>query len=134
MISYRVAETDAEYSLARKLLVSQGMDSQDMGFPTILAVDDEKLVGFIATTPRNDMILAGPLVLADVKMSALLAAQLVRLYINAMKNMGISSFVFYTDETDSPLGRGMTRMFPDIKPYAKSGRTMFYNWHIEGAA
>jgi hypothetical protein len=127
-MKYRVAETDMEYVACKALLVEQGYDYQELAFPTIMALDGETLAGFVATTPRSDMVLAGPLVVSDVPGAPIVVAHLVRLYETAMQNMGITAFVFYTDEHDSPLGRAMTGMFKHIKPYAKVGSRLFYNW------
>lgn len=128
-MQYRVAETNDEYAMCKRLLAATGGDAQELGFPTIMAMDDEKLVGFIATTPRTDMVLAGPLVMDEAHGAApLIFAQLARLYETAMQNIGITSFIFYTDERDSPIGRAMTAMFSHIPPYAKVGTRLFYNW------
>jgi hypothetical protein len=128
-MQYRVAETDDEYMLCKALLVEQGFDYQELGFPTIMAMDGDLLAGFVATTPHDDMVLAGPLVMdVDHKAAPLVAAQLVRLYETAMMNIGITSFVFYTDERDSPMGRAMAGMFKHVQPYAKVGTRLFYHW------
>jgi hypothetical protein len=128
-MEYRVAETDAEYAQCKRLLTEQGFDYQALGFPTIMAMDGDLLAGFVATTPRDDMVLAGPLVMdPGHPAAALILAQLVRLYETAMMNIGITSFIFYTDENDSPVGRAMSRMFGHIAPYAKVGTRLFYNW------
>lgn len=128
-MEYRVAETDAEYKACKALLVEQDFDYQELAFPTIMAMDGKNLVGFIATTPRDDMVLAGPLVMdRDYAGAPVVFAQLARLYEGAMQNMGITSFIFYTDENDSPIGRAMKSMFSHIEPYAKVGSRLFYNW------
>ncbi len=127
-MQYRVVETDAEYAACKRLLVAQGNDLQELGFPTIMALDGEKLVGFVATTPRSDMVLAGPLVVDEHPGAALIVAQLARQYETAMMNMGITSFIFYTEENDSPIGRAMKAMFGHIAPYAKIGARLFYVW------
>lgn len=131
-MKYRIAEGD-DYIEARKLLVSEGNPDQELGFPTILAFDDEKLAGFIATTPRPDMVLGGPMALRAIPNAPMVAARLAILYQQVLLSIGITDIVFYADENDSPFGRGMRRLFPNIKPYAKKGSVMFYNWPLNPA-
>lgn len=127
---YKVAESDDDYKHIKALMLNEGFDDQEVGFPTIMALDGEDLIGFIATTPRPDMVLGGPLVMRQDKMRVFTAVRLVELYENAMRNLGIKSIIFCADEMDSPFAKGVARWFPDVKPYAKHGSLLMYNWNI----
>lgn len=129
--SYRVASSDGDYNACRRLMMASGIVDNDLGFPTLMAIDEKGLVGFVATTPRTDMVLAGPLVMRQDKSRPLTALRLVQMYELSLKKMGITSFIFYADEKDSVFARAMARYFPEVKPYAKSGSTLFYSWHID---
>jgi len=131
-MKYRIAE-DEDYAVARAMLVGQGQPDQEIGYPTILAYDGEILAGFIATTPRPDMVLGGPMVLGPIPNAPLVAARLATLYQQVLRSLGIEKIVFYADESSSPFGRGMKRLFPAIEPYAKIGTVMYYNWPLDPA-
>lgn len=128
-MKYRIAQ-DEDYADARAMLAAQGLPDQEIGFPTILAFDGEILAGFIATTPRPDMVLGGPMVLGPIPNAPLVAARLATLYQQVLRSIGITQIVFYADENDSPFGRGMKRLFPQIEPYAKIGSVMYYHWPL----
>jgi hypothetical protein len=110
---------------------STGIVDNDLGFPTLVAIDEKGLVGFVATTPRPDMVLAGPLVMRQDKTRPFTAKRMAEMYELALKRLGITSFIFYADEKDSVFVKVMNRYFPDVKPYAKNGSTLFYSWHID---
>jgi hypothetical protein len=128
---YKMAQTENDFKAAKHLMKMEGEKPQELTFPTILAFDDENLVGFIATTPRRDMVLGGPMVIRHDKASPLVAARLAILYQKVLWASGIKWVIFYADELSSPFGRGMKRLFPHIKPYAKKGSVMFYNWPLD---
>ena len=128
---YKIAKSANDYKAVRALMLAEGQQVQAVTFPTILAFDDERLIGFIATTPDPDMVLGGPVVLAPGKQAPFVAARLAKLYQQVLLSMGVKHIVFYADENTSPFGRGMKRMFPHIEPYAKKGSVMFYNWPLE---
>lgn len=127
---YKMAETDNDWAAAYKLLRSEGAMEQELGVPTILAFNDEKLIGFIATTPNPDMIVGGPLVLCEHEGAPFTAARLAILYQKVLLAMGVERIIFSADEVSSPFGRGMKRLFPNIEPYAKKGTMMFYSWPL----
>jgi hypothetical protein len=128
---YRIAENADDYLNCHALMRQTGMPDQDIGFPTLMAIDESGLIGFIATTPRNDMVLAGPMVMRQDKRRPMTALRLATMYERVLGDMGITSFIFYADEKDSVFVRAMERYFPDVKPYLKKGSTLFYSWHID---
>ncbi len=129
---YRVAETLADYDACRKLMTACGM-SADIGYPSLMAISNEGLIGLMGTQPRSDMILAGPLCLRPDKRRVFTAMRLVLMYERVLHNLGISSFIFHVDETDSFFFQVMERYFLDLKPYAKKGTMLFYIWRIDVA-
>lgn len=128
---YKIAETETDYKAAKHLMNQLGETPQDLVYPTILAFDEQKLVGFIATTPDPDMVLGGPLVMSPHKNAPFTTARLATLYQKVLLATGVTRIVFYADETTSPFGRAMKRLFPNIEPYAKKGSVMFYNWPLQ---
>lgn len=130
-IAYRVATTANDYEACRRLMASASIEKNDLGFPTLMAIDERGLLGFIGTTPRNDMVLAGPLVMRQDGHHAIRAFRLTIMYEMTLKNLGISSFVFYARKDDSAFAKVMTKYFPDVKPYAEHEGVLLYSWHID---
>jgi hypothetical protein len=63
-MKYRLADSATDYQLCKQLMAAEQFDDQDIDFPTIMALDDDnEVVGFLATTPNDEMVLAGPLVM-----------------------------------------------------------------------
>jgi hypothetical protein len=133
-MKYRVAETPEDWAAVKELLRAEAVPEQAIKFPTIMAMDDEKLVGFIATQDRSDMVVAGPMVMRSDKRRVFTAKRLVILYQQVMMRLGMQKVVFQADEGDSILIEGIRRYFPEVQPYAKNGGTLFYNWTLGGAA
>jgi len=129
-MKYRVAETDDEYAEARRLMLAEGFPDQGLVFPTILAVEDDEIIGFIATAPRTDMVLSGPMVMRQDKRRVFTAVRLVTLYESVMKKLGMTVLTFYADEKDSIFVKAVRKWFPQVQPYAKQGTTLFYKWHL----
>lgn len=128
---YKLAETPNDWAACHSLMVAQGEPDRELTTPTILAFDDEKLVGFIATTPNPGMVIGGPMIMRDHGGSPFTAARLAVLYQKVLRSMGVKWIIFHADEKTSPFGRGMVRMYPHIRPYAKKGSMMFYHWPLE---
>jgi hypothetical protein len=128
---YRIAETSDDYKHCADLLKAVGQPAQELAFPTVMAINETGLIGFLATSPRTDMVLAGPLIMRQDKRRVMTALRLVTMYEMALRNIGITSFIFWVDENDGIFFKAMERYFPNVKPYAKSGSRIFYTWHID---
>ena len=128
---YRLANDATDYTLCRELLAAEGFtEVADIAFPTVMAVDDDgEVIGAMATTPHDDMVLAGPLVLRHDKRRPFTAKQLIQLYETTMRGLGIKSFIFQTIG-DNMIWQAVNRYFPDLKPYAIEGENRFYVWPL----
>lgn len=128
---YKMASVSNDWAACAALMRAQGQPPQELTSPTIMAFDDEKLRGFIATTPDPGMVLGGPVVMTPGGDAPFIIARLATLYQKVLISMGIERITFYAHENDSPFGRAMKRMFPQITPYAKKGQVMFYHWPLD---
>lgn len=128
-MKYRVAEDERDFELCQKLMRMEGIPEAELIFPTIMAIDPYGLAGFIATMPRSDMVLAGPLVLRSDKLRPFTALRLCELYEQVMLRLGIKSVVFGSDP-DSFMTKALKRWFPEMAPYASDGPTQFYVWNF----
>lgn len=131
MTHYQVAEKPNDYAAARALMRLEGLPDQELTFPTILAFDDEKIIGFIATTPDPDMILCGPLVLRGDKKRVFTGLNLVSLYENVMVRLGMRKIIFSAKHGDA-IGRGIKKWFPKAIPYAEDEDNAFFIWPLKG--
>lgn len=132
-MKYKIAETPGDFASIDAMMKASGFAVEPIKFPTIMAADDEGLVGFIATIDKPDMVLAGPLVLRQDRRHVFTALRLITLYDQVMQSLGMKSIIFYADERDSFLVKGIKRWFPNVTPYSKKGTNLFYTWNIGGA-
>lgn len=124
-VEYKVAVNPGDYARAHRLMKEYGGSKQKLTFPTILAVKDGEVVGLIGTRIYKDMIVAGPVVVRRT-MGALGAIRLVEAYENAMRNMGIEWFIFWTDGEQSIIEKAIRRFNPEMTPYSIKGSKRFY--------
>ena len=94
MTTYRLATTPADYRKCRAL-VRQHDSPKPMTFPTVMAVRDGQVIGVLGTQKRDDMIVAGPFVLAHK--SPFVVLHLLDAYDLVMRRAGIVAYHFYID-------------------------------------
>ena len=116
-IDYRVAETSADYRACHQLAEREGLGGGGYTFPTIMALKDGDLLGFVSTYLPSDMIAMGPLVLDGRSRHPFLAMRLIDAYNTTMKSLGIEWYVFSVDE-DSHVNGILERL--GFSPYAES--------------
>lgn len=131
MNKFRIAETEEDYKAIHDMMDSQGLEEQDITFPVVMAIDDNGLIGFVGTRPRSDMVLAGPLLMRGDKSRPWTFMQLIGMYEEALRNIGITSFIFGLDNSNEVFGRGIRRFMPELKPYATDGDMEFYIRRID---
>lgn len=127
---FRVADSQSDYEAADKLSQSVGLPRTTLRFPTLMAWKGQELLGFLGTRIEKNMIIAGPLVMAQSRRLIFTALRLCEAYEAAMLDMGIASFIFHT-HTGSLLDRALKRYYPSMKPYATRGDHAFYVWRID---
>jgi hypothetical protein len=127
---YKIAETSKDMAEIGVLLIREGFANQEMVFPTVMAWDGDEVVGFIATTPNPDMVVAGPMVMRSGKRRVFTALRLIELYEQVMGTLGMKSIIFSAHETDSFIAQGIKKWFPQMQPYAKNGQWLYYTWKL----
>ena len=63
MLSFKLAQDHRDYAQCLKLMKKVGEKPERLGYPTIVAMDGEKVEGFLATQRRKDALVAGPLII-----------------------------------------------------------------------
>lgn len=92
--TYKIAENSADYKKVHALIKSEGVEDAQLSFPTIMALEDDEVVGCLGTDTQQSMIIAGPLVLKSDKKRTFTIIRLVEAYEACMRHMGIKSFIF----------------------------------------
>lgn len=94
---YRLAHSPKDYAACRSLLREQGEDVA-LSFPTVLAERDGKIIGFVSTRPRKDMVVAGPLVVSKaITRPGMVIIRLGEAYEAVMKKAGVTAYVFHVE-------------------------------------
>jgi len=131
--AYKIAENGADYRKAHALIKESGMDREfQLSFPTILAMENEEVVGVLGTNIEQDCILAGPLVLKQDKKRSFTILRLVELYDFTMRKAGIRSYLFCTELGNEKWLEYVERL-GGLKPYSyKGGHAWFIRDLKEG--
>lgn len=91
--SYRLMNPEDKPRL-RYLAKKWGQPLQKLGFPTVVAWRDGKIIGFISTLPRNDAVVAGPLVV-DIMNAGMVVLRLMEAYERVLGMAGASLYNIY---------------------------------------
>ena len=124
-VGYRLASKPDDYRKAQALMKAEGVPKQELGFPTILAIEDKRAVGMISTNIQNDMVIAGPLVVRSDRRRVMTAIRMVEMYEMALRGMGLATFIFHVDE-GTFLDRVIKRYGDKYQPYAVEGTRKFF--------
>ena len=90
--TYRLATSPRDYTRCRALM-REFVEPVALSFPTVMAERDGVLLGFLATQPRKEAVIAGPLMLRD--RSPFVTLRLLEAYDNVMRAAGITAYHFY---------------------------------------
>jgi hypothetical protein len=120
---YRVAASPADYKACRAL---QGAPADRLTFPTIMAERGGRLIGFLGTQPRRDMILAGPLVIEGG--SVFTVIRLVEVYDAIMRKAGVSRYVVGS-RAERPIVAQLARRL-GVAPWLVEGETTYFQREV----
>lgn len=97
---YRLANSPKDYHDCRELFCDNhgAYPTKSLHFPTVVAVRGGVIIGFLATLPIKDRIMAGPLEVANGS-NTFVALRLIEAYSNVMKTAGVSQYEFFVDAT-----------------------------------
>ena len=123
-IGYKIAETPADFHEAHALMRGEGVPEQTLGFPTMLLVEEDQIVGMIGTDIQKGMIIAGPLVMRSDRKRIQSAIKMVEMYEMALRGIGISTFIFHVEE-GTFLDKMISR-YSEYQPYAVRGTKKFF--------
>lgn len=93
---YLLCTQPNDYSRCHALMTRLGLATDRLGWPTVMAIRDGALLGFLATQKRDDAVVAGPLVLAQGS-SPYVLIRLVEAYDVVMRAAGIQFYMFHLE-------------------------------------
>jgi hypothetical protein len=94
--TYRLAHAPRDYARCHTLMREEGPPVK-LGWPTVLAERDGKVIGFVSTQPRRDALVAGPLVLNGTPRPGIVVMRLAEAYDLVMRKAGVTSYLFHVD-------------------------------------
>lgn len=125
MIKYRRATERKDYAMAEALAGNEGIAYTELGFPTLLAFDGKKLIGFCTTRVVDNMVVAGPLLLKSDRKRAFTALELCVRYEEELRSLGITSYIF-SAEKGSVMEEAVNRYMHGMEAYAEDEDNKFY--------
>lgn len=125
MTDYRLAASGRDYAKAHELIRSEGLQQEELSFPTMLAWQGNELVGCLGTHITNKMIAAGPLTIKTDRPRYWTLIRLIENYENVMRAAGISSYIFSVEVTNTDYIDKIDKTF-GLKPYAVENGHNFY--------
>lgn len=112
---YRLADSPADYRACHDLLRAQG-EQQDLTWPTVLADRRGIILGFLATTPSDEAVIAGPLVIAkEAPRPGIIVLHLVEAYETVLRLAGVSLFNFWVRTSNRPWRAILAKL--EFQPY-----------------
>ncbi len=96
MTEYRIATQDDRIEIHENFKLDT-----TLGFPVVVAVRNDKVIGFLSTQNRDDAVVAGPLEI-NLKIKAFVCIGLIEAYDNLMRNLGIKVYWFHVDKKVAP--------------------------------
>jgi hypothetical protein len=89
---YRLAHSPRDLARCKALLRARGEEAT-LSFPTVLAERAGEVIGFLATQPRKDAVVAGPIaVAASIEHPAYVVIRLAEAYDAVMRKAGITLY------------------------------------------
>lgn len=125
MTEYRLAASGRDYARAHELMAAEGFESQELSFPTVIALKGQELTGFLSTHISNKMVCAGPLILKNGQARYWTLIRLIETYENVMRTAGITAFVFSVDNGAAEWLDKIAKTV-ELEPYAEKGGRKFF--------
>jgi hypothetical protein len=79
-----------------------------MGWPVVVAERKGKIIGFLGTQDRKEMVVAGPLEVA-IKNKGFVVMRLIEAYDNLMRSLGMKEYWFSVDAKNNVKWEGQVK-------------------------
>jgi len=100
MVKYRLAKPGGEYNRLYSLMEQEGGKKEPLGWPVVVAEEHGRAIGFLATYPTEEALIAGPLVIEGGK-RPFVFIRLVDAYENLLRLAGVTTYCFRVDKTNT---------------------------------
>ena len=94
---YRLAHPGGEYNRLYAMMKREMGIREPLGWPVVVAERDGRVVGFLGTADRDDVLIAGPLVI-EGSHNPFMFLRLTEAYENVLRLACINSYYFTVDE------------------------------------
>lgn len=91
--SYRLADNPRDYAACHAIMRENGSRDWDLHWPTVVAVRDREVIGFLSSNKVDWCVMAGPLEMKNP--SAITALRLAEAYENVMRWLGVERYCFF---------------------------------------
>lgn len=122
---YRLAHSPKDYGACHWLAAQREMPVKRLSWPTVVAERDGEVIGFLATQPRDDAIVAGPLAVGDVPRPLITIIRLIDAYENVLRAAGVSSYLFAV-ERDNPEWQALIDKAGEMQPHKTTEDAVWY--------
>lgn len=90
---YRLADNPRDYAACHEIMRTNGSTDWDLHWPTIVAIRDKQVIGFLSSNKVDWCVMAGPLELT--KPSPFVTLRLIEAYEIVMRRMGVTQYCFF---------------------------------------
>lgn len=126
---YVLAQNARDYRVCHELLTAVGAEETAFRFPTIMAIRDKTLLGFLGTLPNKTALIAGPLVLDPTQKRPIITAiRLVECYERTLHQAGIPAYYFGIDTANASWKTTAERI--GLTPYAEDDQGYWFKKQI----
>lgn len=128
MTDYKLVSGSRDYEKARKFYASEGMEHGKLSFPTVLALEEDEVIGALSTRAKDKkrgLIVAGPLAVRWDRPRFMTVIRLVDAYDNVMRAAGVASYIHFV-ERNNEKWLDFVRRTEQGEPYAETADHIFF--------
>lgn len=100
-----------------------------LSFPTVMALRDGKLVGFLSTRASKKAVMAGPLVMNGLLSKGIVAMRLAEAYEQILSEAGVTDYLFSIDKGNK--WAKIVQRAMEITPYGESDKAYWFKRSIK---
>lgn len=129
--TYRLATTEKDKAACRALM-KEYQDPVPLGFPTVMALRDGELIGFLSTHVSRSMLVAGPLVIRGWgQRRAITMIRLIEAYDAVMQRAGIKAYHFHVERDNEGWRAQVERA--GFEPWHEDDEGVWYRRELNAA-
>ena len=130
---YTLATSPSDYRRCRALWATRPDlgEPEPIAFPTVMAMREGELVGFLGSHPRKDMLIAEPMIVKRGPSQGMTVLRLNLAYENFLRSAGMAYYYFNIPDSEGTYQKMIEKAL-NIQPYAhESGYKWYRRYLIE---